>query len=76
VHATLVVDPTTTIADATLLIQSGKILSAGTNVTIPADAIVVESKGKFIYPSFIDLYSGYGMPGKTKPTSGVGDHKC
>lgn len=72
VHATLVVDPTTTIADATLLIQSGKILSAGTNVTIPADAIVVESKGKFIYPSFIDLYSGYGMPAKQNPPQGRG----
>lgn len=72
VHATIVVDPTTTIADATLLIQSGKILGAGTNVTIPADAIVVESKGKFIYPSFIDLYSGYGIPAKQNPQQGRG----
>lgn len=61
-HATIVVNPTTTLRDATLLIKSGKILAAGTQVTIPKDAMVTDCNGKFLYPSFIDLYSDYGMP--------------
>jgi imidazolonepropionase-like amidohydrolase len=64
-HATLVKDPQTTIADATLLIKDGKIVAAGATVTIPKEAIVIDCSGKFIYPSFIDLYSDYGTPTAT-----------
>jgi imidazolonepropionase-like amidohydrolase len=65
-HATIVVNPVTTLQDATLLIKSGKILAAGTQVAIPKDAMVTDCKGKYIYPSFIDLYSDYGMPAISK----------
>lgn len=64
-HATIIKDPQTTIADATLLIKDGKIVAAGATVTIPKDAIVIDCSGKFIYPSFIDLYSDYGTPTAT-----------
>lgn len=50
------------INNATLLIRQGKVEAVGTAVTIPAGAIVVDLKGKHIYPSFIDLYSQYGLP--------------
>ena len=69
-HATIVKDPQTTIADATLLIKDGKIVAAGTMVTIPKEAIVIDCSGKFIYPSFIDLYSDYGTPTATPMTRG------
>ncbi|HVW62730.1 MAG TPA: hypothetical protein VHC48_21915, partial [Puia sp.] len=61
-HATIIKDGQTTIADATLVIRDGLIVSAGTGVAIPKDAVVVDCSGKYIYPSFIDAYSDYGMP--------------
>jgi imidazolonepropionase-like amidohydrolase len=50
------------IANCTLVIRNGKILAFGPSVLIPQDAIVRDCRGKYIYPSFIDMYSDYGMP--------------
>ncbi|HLO38846.1 MAG TPA: hypothetical protein VK173_10150, partial [Lacibacter sp.] len=61
-NATIVKDAATSISNATLVIKDGRIISVGTNVSIPADAVVIDCKGKYIYPSFIDLYADYGMP--------------
>jgi imidazolonepropionase-like amidohydrolase len=61
-HATLVKDGATTISDATLVIRDGVIVAAGAGATVPKDAVVVDCKGKYIYPSFVDLYTDYGMP--------------
>ncbi len=61
-HATLVKSPQETLRDATMIVRHGKILAAGNGISIPANAIVVDCSGKFIYPSFIDLYADYGMP--------------
>ena len=60
-NASIVKDAQTTLQNATLLIKEGKIIAVGTSVNIPADAIVIDCKGKFIYPSFIDIYSDYGI---------------
>lgn len=65
-HATIVVNPTTILKDATLLISSGKILAAGPQVPVPKEAMVTNCQGKYIYPSFIDLFSDYGMPSLPK----------
>ncbi|OWY24569.1 amidohydrolase [Sphingobacteriales bacterium UPWRP_1] len=56
--------------NATLLIRKGIIEAVGTNIAIPQGAVVIEAKGKFIYPSFIDLYSNYGMPDMPKREGG------
>ncbi|ULQ52836.1 amidohydrolase family protein [Flavihumibacter fluvii] len=61
-NATIITNEKTTLPVATLLVKDGRIIAAGTNVSIPKDAMVVDCKGKFIYPSFIDVYSDYGMP--------------
>lgn len=66
-HATIVKDANVTIADATMLIREGKIISVGKKVSIPEDAVVIDCTGKYLYPSFIDLYTDYGMPGIKKP---------
>ncbi|MBL7791776.1 MAG: amidohydrolase family protein [Saprospiraceae bacterium] len=50
------------IEGATLLIRDGKVEAVGKDVAIPKEAVQIDLKGKFIYPSFIDLYSDYGMP--------------
>lgn len=54
------------LANAILVIRKGKVEAAGQNISIPADAIVVDCRGKHIYPSFIDIYSDYGMPAVTR----------
>lgn len=69
IHATIVQNTENTLEDATLLIQKDKILAIGKGVNIPDYAIVVDCKGKFIYPSFIDIYSNYGVPEPSKGSS-------
>ena len=61
-HANLAREGGSILSNATLIIREGKISNIGTDLVIPKDAVVIDCKGKFIYPSFIDLYSNYGMP--------------
>lgn len=60
-NATIVKDGQTTLTNATLVVREGKIVAVGTGVAIPKDAVVVDCSGKYIYPSFIDIYSEYGV---------------
>ena len=60
-NATIIKDANNTITNATLIIRDRKIVAVGSNVAIPKDAIVIDCKGKYIYPSFIDIYSSYGI---------------
>ncbi|MBS1496321.1 MAG: amidohydrolase family protein [Bacteroidetes bacterium] len=61
-NASIVKDAQTTLQNATLIIKEGKIVAVGNQINIPADAIVIDCKGKTIYPSFIDINSDYGIP--------------
>src|ERR1051326_2365670 len=58
-NATIVKDGQSTLTNATMLIRDGKIISIGTSVTLPKDAVIVNCSGKYIYPSLIDIYSDY-----------------
>lgn len=69
-NATIVKDAQTTLTNATLVIKDGKIVSVGTNLAAPKDAVVVDCNGKFIYPSFIDAYSDYGITAPTRQLGG------
>ena len=60
-NATIVKDATTTLTNATLVIKDGKIIAVGTGLKAPAGAVEVDCEGKYIYPSFIDLYADYGI---------------
>ena len=60
-NATLYVTPTQMIQNGTLLIQNGKVVASGSNVTIPKNCITIDLQGNYIYPSFIDCYSGFGI---------------
>ncbi len=71
-NATIVKDAQTTIANATLVIRDGKIVAVGTGVTLPKDAVVIDCKDKYIYPSFIDMYSDYGITAPQRQTAGGG----
>lgn len=67
VNATIVKDVTTTLTGATLVIKDGKIVAVGNNIKVPAGAVEVDCKGKFIYPSFIDIYADYGTSLPQRP---------
>jgi len=71
-HATIIKNPQSSLQDATLLVRNGKIIGVGNNLTIPANALVIDCTGKTIYPSFIDLYADYGMPAQQQTTGGIG----
>lgn len=61
-NATIVKDAQTTLSNATLIIRDGKIIAVGTTgVSIPKDAVVIDCTAKYIYPSFVDVYSDYGI---------------
>lgn len=50
------------IENGVMIINEGKIVEVGINLKTPKGAVEIDLKGKHIYPSFIDLYSSYGMP--------------
>jgi len=60
-NAKIYVTPTNIIKKGTLLVKDGKIVSVGKSVSIPEGAKTVDLEGKTIYPSFIDLYSDFGV---------------
>src|SRR5215217_1113578 len=61
INATIVVDSKTSIPGGSMLIENGMIREVGKQIKVPAGTVVVDLKGKFIYPSLIDLDSDYGM---------------
>ncbi len=61
-NATIFTNSNTKIENATLLIKEGKVVGVGKNLTIPEGYTEMNMEGKFIYPSFIDLHTNYGMP--------------
>ncbi len=65
-NATIVVSADKRIENATLIIKKGKISAVGAGISIPKDAVNIDLRGKFIYPSFVEIYSNYGTP-ETKP---------
>lgn len=70
-NATIVKDAQTTLVNATMVIREGKIIAAGPGVPVPKGAVSIDCKGKYIYPSFIDIFSDYGIPVNTQRTAGL-----
>ena len=46
---------------ATVLIQNGRVVAVGPNVTIPADATRIDATGKWVTPGFIDGGTQMGL---------------
>ncbi|MDB5280120.1 MAG: N-acetylglucosamine-6-phosphate deacetylase [Ferruginibacter sp.] len=70
INATIVTNAQTTLQNATLVIRKGKIEAVGAKAAVPKDAVVVDCKGKYIYPSFIDMYSDYGTDAPQRAAGG------
>lgn len=60
-NATIYTSASTKLENSSLLIKEGKIIAVGKNINIPLNAHVIDAKGKTIYPSFIDLFSEFGI---------------
>ena len=68
-NATIVVSPSEQLQNATLLIKDGKIIKIGA-IEIPKNAKRINATGKTIYPSFIDLFSNFGVDLKKERVRG------
>ncbi len=64
-NAVIYISPDSILENGTLIIKHGKVVMTGKGIPVPEDAVHLDMKGKYIYPSFIELSSNYGMP---KPT--------
>ena len=69
-NATIVKDVSTTLSNATLVMKDGRIVAVGAGIAVPAGAVEVDCKGKYIYPSFIDIYTDYGTPQRQQQQGG------
>jgi len=58
------------IENGTLIISNGKVEAVGSGITVPKGMITIDLEGKHIYPSFIDIYSDYGIPEAEKSSGG------
>lgn len=59
-NITLYQDYRTKVDNAVLVFQEGKIVASG-KVSIPKNAVVIDGRGAFVYPSFIDPYANIGV---------------
>ncbi|WP_418509415.1 amidohydrolase family protein [Corallibacter sp.] len=65
-NAKIYTSPTQIIEKGTLLIKDGKVVASGSSVSIPKNTVIMNIEGKTIYPSFIDIYTDFGV---SKPNS-------
>lgn len=72
INAVIHVNEETTINNGTLLVKDGKIIDVLAANNAPKNAVIFDLKGKHIYPSFIDLYSEYGLPEVKNERRGFG----
>ncbi|MDG1040546.1 MAG: amidohydrolase family protein [Polaribacter sp.] len=66
-NAQIYVTPTQIINKGTLLVKDGKVVAVGKRVKIPNGTKTVDLSGKTIYPSFIEVYSNFGIKNPTPP---------
>jgi len=60
-------DDKTVIENGVILIKDGRIVECGKDLKIPEHAVRIDMKGLYAYPSFIDLFSHYGIEYPEQP---------
>lgn len=60
-NAKIHTDPSSVIENGMFAIKDGKITAVGEIISVPANSVVIDLKGKEVYPSFIDLFSDFGI---------------
>ncbi|WP_373059093.1 amidohydrolase family protein [Zunongwangia sp. H14] len=61
-NARIHVNPSSVIQNGMFAIRDGKITAVGKSISVPGNSVVIDLEGKEVYPSFIDLYSDFGIP--------------
>ncbi|MDH4347366.1 MAG: amidohydrolase [Gemmatimonadota bacterium] len=46
---------------ATILLQDGKVAAIGTDISVPADAVLIDGTSKYVTPGLIDTHSHLGV---------------
>jgi len=69
INAKIYTAPGETLENATLLIKENTVEAVGANVSLPNNCVVIDLNGKFVYPSFIDLYTDFGVAKPTRKRS-------
>jgi len=67
-NAKIFVTPTQIIENGILLIQNGKVVGVGKDVKIPKNCTTINLAGKSVYPSFIDIYTSFGIEKPSRST--------
>ena len=71
VNATVVLSPGNSIENGTVLFRNGKIIEVGQNVTLPENTVAHDKKGLYVYPSFIDVTTSFGVKAPSRlPSTG------
>ena len=70
-NAKLVPVSTAVIPKGTIVIRDGLIVALGANVTVPADARVIDGTGLTVYPGLFDSFGTIGLP-VARPAAGGG----
>src|ERR1041385_6145373 len=60
-NATIMTAAGQEIQSGSILFRDGRIVSVGTNVQVPSDAVVVDGTGKWVTPGVIDTHSHIGV---------------
>jgi imidazolonepropionase-like amidohydrolase len=71
-NAKIHVSPQEIIKSGMFVVKNGKITAIGKSVNEPENSIVIDLEGKEVYPSFIDLYSSFGIKEPEEAGSGNG----
>ncbi|MBA21902.1 MAG: amidohydrolase [Flavobacteriales bacterium] len=64
------INPLKQLEKGMILIENGKITDVSSSIDIPQNAVVYNFEGKYIYPSFIELHSNFGVPAIKGSSSG------
>ncbi len=64
-NATIIPAPGQKLEAASLYVKDGKIAAIGKDISVPAGTYRRDAKGAWVYPSFIDLFSSYGISAST-----------
>ncbi len=72
INANIVVNANQTINNGVLLIKNQIIQSVGTATAIPKGYVVIDLKGKYVYPSLVDAFTSYGVPETQRGAGGFG----
>ena len=67
--AKIFITPSKSIENGILLIKDGRVMKVGTSIKLPKNTVIINVEGHSIYPSFIDLYSDFGITKPKRPSS-------